>query len=136
MLGKLTIVKKAVPFLKRNWMAITLGLIVLFGLWHYNSVINERDDLRLELRDCEATIDDFVEQEKEFIERIEQYNEKTEELQRENERFQRQAEQARERTSEIESELQEELERSRDIEIGETCEDAMDFLLDEAIKDN
>lgn len=128
---KLSIIKS---LFKKNWKAILLVVIALGFAWHYQSVISDRNELRGELQSAEERIERFVQNEEKFIDAIETYNERTQELRAKTDELEEEAKSSRERRREAERDLNKALRDLDRVEIGESCEAAMEFMRDQAIE--
>lgn len=127
---KLALLTRFIPIIKRNWKIILLGAVFLGFVWHYTGAINERNDLRIQVSSCEERVERFVENEKRYQDVIREQNEAVTKLSERTEELRQRASEAEEERKTIQENLQSRIIELSERRIGDSCEEAMDFLYD------
>ena len=123
--------KKAV--FKYAGIGTLIAVLGFFG-WYFLSVLSERDDLLLDKQRLERSLDDCVEDQNKLISTLNEYEEEMEAIQRYSERLEQRAKELEQDREEAQRELDQKMEELDQIEIGEKCEDNMEFLREQAIE--
>lgn len=127
---KLLVVKE---FLKKYWKPLLLMVTIVGVLWHYHSIINERDRLRVEIELLEERIKSFHLNEIRFLSTIQEQNMSIMEFKRVREQLEQQNKTLVEQRHQIQRELDRAIREIVEIEIDSSCEGSMDFLLEQAL---